>query len=90
MLGGFMLGGLVTSLMMRNLVLRMMDQYQTQTQVIAVYNLLDHLIPYYVFYGGALLVLMFLTACVWFITKSPKKVYPANLVPDLMKVEGRR
>jgi mannose/fructose/N-acetylgalactosamine-specific phosphotransferase system component IID len=88
MLGGFMLGGFVTSLMMRNLVLTMVDQYQTQ--VIAVYNLLDHLIPYYVFYGGALLALMFLTACVWFITKSPKKVYPANLAPGLMKVRGER
>jgi len=88
MLGGFMLGGLVTLLMMRNLVLRMMGQYQTQTQVITVYNLLDHLIPCYIFYGGALLALMFLTACVWFITKSPKKVYPANLAPGLMKVGG--
>jgi len=90
MLGGFVLGGFVTSLMMRSLVLTMVDQYQAQTQVIAVYNLLDHLIPCYIFYGGALLALMFLAACVWFITKSPKKVYPANLAPGLMKVEGRR
>ncbi|MFQ5814211.1 MAG: hypothetical protein ACE5I2_13630 [Anaerolineae bacterium] len=90
MLGGFMLGGFVTSLMMRNLVLTMMDQYQTQTQVIAVYNLLDYLIPYHVFFGGALLAFMFLTACVWFITKLPRKVYPANLAPGLMKVGGRR
>jgi len=90
MLGGFMLGGFITSLMMRNLVLTMMDQYQAQTQVIAVYNLLDHLIPYHVFYGGALLALVFLTTCMWLITRSPKKVYPVNLAPDLMKVGGRR
>ena len=74
MLEGFTLGGLVTSLMMRNLVFRMMDQYQTQTQVIAVYNLLDHLIPYDVFFGGALLALVLITACVWLLPSLQNRV----------------
>lgn len=74
MLQGFMLGGCVTTWMIRNRVFRMIDLYQTQPQLpgwLAVYNLLDYLILYDVFFGGALLTLMFLTACMWFITKSP-------------------
>ena len=76
MLEGLALGGCITSLMMRNLVSRMMGVYRDPAQVLAVYNLLDHLIPYYFCYGGALLVLTVATASVWFVTRSPK---PANV-----------
>lgn len=71
-LDGFALGGCVMSLMMRDLILRMMAVYQDPAQVVAVYNLLDHLIPYYLCYGGALMALTFTTACVWFATRPPK------------------
>ncbi len=65
MLEGFMLGGLVTTWLMRNLVLRMMSQYWDQTQSIAVYNLLDHLVPYYLFFGGGFLALALALAALW-------------------------
>ena len=68
MLDGFALGGCVTAVMMRNLVWRMMALYRDQAQVLAVYNLLDHLISYYVCYGGAVLALTLATGCVWFLT----------------------
>ncbi|MGB3904786.1 MAG: hypothetical protein WBB22_07670 [Anaerolineae bacterium] len=71
-LDGFALGGCVTSLMMRDLVGRMMAVYQDQAQVIAVYNLIDHILPYYLYFGGALLALTVTTACVWFATRPPK------------------
>lgn len=74
MMDGFALGGCVTSLMMGNLVQGMMAVYERDwAQWLAVYNLLDHLIPYYLCYGGALLALTFTTACVWFVTRSPAR-----------------
>ena len=66
---GFALGGCVTSLMMGRLVGRMMAVYQDQAQVIAVYNLFDHIFPYYLCYGGALLVLVGVTVCVWVVSR---------------------
>lgn len=62
---GVALAGCVTSLIMRHLVFEMMAVYRDEAQIMAVYNLLDHLIPYYLFYAGALLVLGATTACVW-------------------------
>jgi hypothetical protein len=74
MMDGAALGGCVTSLLMRNEVLRMMALYErSEAQRLAVYNLLDHLIPYYFFYGGALSVLILTTACVWFFTRPPTR-----------------
>jgi hypothetical protein len=71
---GFALGGCVTSLMMGNLVQGMMAVYERDwAQWLAVYNLLDHLIPYYLCYGGALLALTFTTACVWFVSRPPAR-----------------
>ncbi len=71
-MSGFALGGCVTSWMMRNLVIKMMNIYQDQTQALAVYNLLDHLIPYYVYYGVALAVCVTVTISVWLVTRTPK------------------
>jgi hypothetical protein len=74
MMDGFALGGCVTSLMMGNLVQGMMAVYERDwAQWLAVYNLLDHLIPYYLCYGGALLALTFTTACVWFVSRPPAR-----------------
>jgi hypothetical protein len=69
---GFALGGCITSWMMRSLVLKMMNVYQDQTQVLAVYNLLDHLIPYYLYFGAALAVCVAVTFFVWLGTRTPK------------------
>jgi hypothetical protein len=68
-LDGFALGGCLTSLMMRNLILEMMTVYKDPAQALAVYNLFDHLIPYYLCYGGALLALTVTTVCVWLAVK---------------------
>ena len=72
LLDGFALGGCLTSLMMRNLVFGMMAVYEDAAQILAVYNLLDHLIPYYFCYGGALLALTVTTVCVWLAVKPTK------------------
>jgi hypothetical protein len=72
LLDGFALGGCLTSLMMRNLVIEMMAVYEDSAQVLAVYNLFDHLLPYYLCYGGALLALTVTTVCVWVAVKPTK------------------
>nr|MBC7244234.1 hypothetical protein [Chloroflexota bacterium] len=69
---GFALGGCVTSWMMRGMVLEMMNIYQDQAQVLAVYNLLDHLIPYYLYFGVALVVCVAVMLFVWLGTRTPK------------------
>ena len=66
---GFALGGCVTSLMMRRLVMQMTAVYESQAQALAVYNLFDHLIPYYACYGAALLVLVGVTVSVWVVSR---------------------
>jgi len=71
-LDGFALGGCLTSLMMRDLVARMMAVYNDPAQVLAVYNLFDHLIPYYLCYGGTLLALTVTTASVWLAARPVK------------------
>lgn len=66
---GFALGGCVTSLMMRRLVMQMTAVYESQAQALAVYNLFDHLIPYYACYAAALLVLVGVTVSVWVVSR---------------------
>jgi hypothetical protein len=69
---GFALGGCVTSLMMRRLVMQMTAVYESQAQWLqwlAVYNLFDHLIPYYACYGAALLVLVGVTVWMWLVSR---------------------
>jgi hypothetical protein len=63
LLDGFMLGGCVVLFMVRNLLLE--KCCSTEPMVGAVYNLLDYLIPYYLFFGGALIVCAGLTVLVW-------------------------
>lgn len=68
-LDGFVLGGCVTLVLMRNLVLWFCCSSEPPRW--EVYNLLDHLIPYYAVYGGALLILLLTTILVWGITRKP-------------------
>lgn len=63
LLDGIMLGGCIALFIVRNLLL---DKCcSTEPLVGAVYNLLDYLIPYYLFFGGALIVFAGLTVLVW-------------------------
>ena len=73
-LDGFALGGCLTSLMMRDLIAQMMAVYKDPAQALAVYNLVDHLIPYYLCYGGALLALTVSTVCVWWAAKPTRSL----------------
>lgn len=66
-LDGFVLGGCVMLALMRNLVLRFCCSSEPPRW--DVYNLLDHLIPYYAVYGGALLILLFTTVLLWAIIR---------------------
>jgi len=53
--------------MIRNLVL---DRCCSDDRFdVDVYNLLDHLIPYYLFFGGGLLVSVAVTVLMWFVTR---------------------
>ncbi len=63
LLDGFALGGCVVLFMVRNLLLE--KCCSTEPMVGTVYNLLDNLIPYYLFFGGALIVFAGLTIFVW-------------------------
>jgi len=66
-LSGFMLGGLMMSFVFRNLVLaRCCGQNQFNQ---SVYNLLDHLIPYYVFFSGMFLLLLISLLLLWALEK---------------------
>lgn len=53
---GFGLGGCTALWMVRTLILRMMAIYQETAEALAIYNLLDHLIPYAVGFGIVLLL----------------------------------
>ncbi len=67
-LDGVMLGGCIALFTVRNLLL---DKCcSTEPMVGTVYNLLDYLIPYYLLFGGALIVLVGLTVVVWKAAKS--------------------
>ena len=63
LLDGFMLGGCVTSWMVRNLLGE--KCCSSEPMVVSVYNLLDYLIPYYAFFGLALIGFAVLTLLVW-------------------------
>ena len=71
LLDGFMLGGLATSFMIRNLILERCCGAIPMNM--AVYNLLDHLVFYYVFFGGALLLLAIITVGAWFADKALRR-----------------
>ncbi len=62
-LGGFSLGGLATSFMVRNLILERCCGANPIDPL--AYNLLDHLIPYYEFFGSGLVLAVILTASVF-------------------------
>ncbi len=71
LLDGFMIGGLATSFMIRNLILDRCCSADLMNKV--VYNLLDPLVFYYVFFGGALLLLAIITVGVWFADKASRR-----------------
>jgi hypothetical protein len=63
LLDGFTLGGCVVLLLVRNLLLE--KCCSTEPMVGAVYNLLDDMIPYHLFFGGALMVCAGLSVLAW-------------------------
>ena len=67
LLDGFMLGGCVVLLIVRDLLLA--KCCSTEPMVGSVYNLLDYLVPYYLFFGGALIACAGLTVLVMKIVK---------------------
>ena len=67
LLDGFMLGGIVTSFRVRDLLLE--KCCSANRMELSIYNLLDYLVPYYLFFGGALIVLIAITIIVWLVTK---------------------
>lgn len=66
LLDGFALGGCAVLLMIRNLLL---EKCCSAEPVWAIYNLLDYLVPYYLAFGSALLILIVATVFVWLTIK---------------------
>lgn len=67
LLDGFALGGLVASFLIGNLIL---DRSLSASQMNqTLYNLLDYIIPYKIFFAAMLCVVVILTMGVWLIGK---------------------
>ncbi len=67
LLDGLALGGLVASFLIGNLILDMSLSASQMNQTL--YNLLDHIFPYKVFFAAMLCVVVFLTMVVSFVGK---------------------
>ena len=62
----FLAGGLAALLMVRRLLLTIMDRLISGQAQGEILNVLDHLLPYYVAYFAALVVVGILAATAWF------------------------
>ena len=73
-LDAFVLGGCVTLVIVNRFLVGMMQRLSTIEAQSQILNVLDNLIPYYVVYGGVLLLLISITISVWIWTSTQSRL----------------
>lgn len=88
-LDAFVLGGCVTLVIVNQFLNGMMQRLVTVEAQSEILNVLDDLIPYYLVYGGVLLLLILITTSVWvWVTTKSRLRYAVPLAFILITISG--